>query len=249
MFCEHILLNINNFIQHQLYTTPLYDHNRSRQKQDHSIIMYKHRQNISNVQAIKYQTSPSQAQECFLTNYSFGLTLVLPLSRSDLLRYLIIELSSLPDSIQSRGKPCCLKSSSKLPNTSPNSLGSFQHPFPEIHHRFPWCMFSLVKISKINPTCSPQVCVPNEGWLKGTGKAHLRTAVNSLPLYCSIKHLQNNRRDMWISVVHLCYIYTCIAVKHIIVSKKIIDFDIFLSSFTTMNNCWDDECAQRCFIL
>lgn len=48
-----LLLNINNFMEYQYQTRSIFDHDRSRHKQDHSLIMSENRQKHDNIAKTK----------------------------------------------------------------------------------------------------------------------------------------------------------------------------------------------------
>lgn len=99
-----LLLNISNFTECQHQTRPLCGHDGLQQKQDHSMIMSEHRQDMNIGQATtvtKYPPILTSMGDCrFFNSDSFSLS---P-SIEDLLRYPVAELCPLPDSIQSTAK-------------------------------------------------------------------------------------------------------------------------------------------------
>lgn len=99
----------------------------------------------------------------FFTSYRCGLTLFLLPYRD--WRYPVTELSLLPDSTQSRAKPCCLELSPKY-LTAENSVSPLQSPFTEMSHSSPCGMFSL-SATNIKPNLSSHRCVPGCLWRYG----------------------------------------------------------------------------------
>lgn len=61
-----ILLNMNNFTEHQHQTSLLHDHDAPRQKQHSSLAMSKHRKNRNTVQATKMTKQPFPLTEWLL---------------------------------------------------------------------------------------------------------------------------------------------------------------------------------------
>lgn len=111
-----------HFTECQHPTRPLWGHDGLRQKQEHSVIVSEHRQNMNIVQITKITRHPpvlaGMCDCCFFTNYSFSLALVfLPSLRlTDRLNNDKKKKATLlSDSIQPRAKPCFLKTFPKSP--------------------------------------------------------------------------------------------------------------------------------------
>lgn len=73
---------------------------------------------MSKPQNTKYPHLTNMCDCCIFTSYSFSLGLASHTSRKDVLRYTIMELSPLDDSILTRDKPWFLKPSPKSLNTT-----------------------------------------------------------------------------------------------------------------------------------
>lgn len=83
----------------------------------HSVIMTKRRQNIAQTTKMVKHLSILANVSKLLFLYSFSIILVFSHSIQDL-RYPVIELSQLLNSVQSRAQPCLLNPSLKLPDKS-----------------------------------------------------------------------------------------------------------------------------------
>lgn len=101
---------------------------------------------------------------CFCNSYGFSLILVSSYSRYDL-RYSVIKSPPLPESIQSRAKPCFLEPFSKSP---PSSLikTAFSHCLTDVSPSSPRLAVCLVSRNN-RPSGSNSRFVPGSLWLEG----------------------------------------------------------------------------------